>query len=29
MYAVYGSFSVGNESKAYILKVGNYSGNNK
>ena len=27
-YAVYESFSVGNESKAYILKVGNYAGNN-
>jgi hypothetical protein len=28
-YAVYESFSVGNGSKAYILKVDNYSGNNK
>ncbi|CAB4034420.1 Hypothetical predicted protein [Paramuricea clavata] len=27
-YAVYESFSVGNESNAYILNVGNYSGNN-
>ncbi len=27
-YAVYESFSVGNESEAYILNVGNYTGNN-
>ena len=26
-YAVYKSFSVGDESEAYILNVGNYSGN--
>ena len=26
-HAVYESFSVGNESEAYILNVGNYSGN--
>ena len=28
-YAVYESFSFGNESEAYILNVGNYSGNDK
>jgi hypothetical protein len=28
-YAIYGSFSVGNESEVYILNVGNYSGTNK
>ena len=28
-YAVYESFSVGNESKVYILNVGGYSGKNK
>ena len=27
-YAVYESFSVGNESEAYVLNIGNYSGNN-
>ena len=27
VYAVYKSFSVGNESEDYILNVGNYSGN--
>ena len=27
-YASYKSFSVGNESKAYILGIGAYSGNN-
>ena len=28
-YAIYESFSVGNESEVYILNVGNYSGTNK
>ena len=28
-HAVYGSFSIGNESEAYILNIGDYSGNNK
>ena len=28
-YAIYKSFSVGNESEVYILNVGNYSGTNK
>ena len=28
-YAFYESFYVGNESEAYLLNVGNYSGNNK
>ena len=28
-YAVYESFSVGNESEVYILNVGDYSGKNK
>ena len=27
-YAVYKSFSVGNESKAYIINIGEFSGNN-
>ena len=28
-YAIYESFSVGNESEAYVLNIGNYSGTNK